>query len=351
MRIRIAVVAVLLCLGIAVGASADQITLKNGDRVTGKIVKKDGATLVIASANAGTITVPWDQVDSITTDMPVWVQTGGASEQGTFTLSGGQLNLTPTSGAARTIGVADVQAIRNSAEQDAYSRLLNPSLFQLWGGTANLGLAGTAGNARTKTFTAAANAARATNTDKTSLYFNAVTASALVNGVDAETARAVRGGWAYQHNLGTRIFVTLFNDDAFDRFQNLDLRIVVGAGGGYHVVRNDRTHLDLLAGADFNHAQYSTPLTQNAAEFFVGDDFDHKMNSSVSLVQSFRFFRTLSGLSNERANFDLGLVVQLKTWLTWNATFSDRYQQHPAPGRLDNDVLYSTGLGVRFGRP
>ena len=44
---------------ITTGAWADQITFKNGDRVTGAIVKKDGATLTFKSALMGQITVPW----------------------------------------------------------------------------------------------------------------------------------------------------------------------------------------------------------------------------------------------------------------------------------------------------
>jgi hypothetical protein len=350
MRVRVAGIAVLFFFVAVAGASADQITLKNGDRITGMIVKKDGTMLTVASTNFGTVTMLWEQVDSITTDMPAWVQVGGASEMGTFTLSGGQLTLMPTSGPARTIAIADVQAIRDNTEQEAYGRLLNPSLLQLWAGTANLGFAGASGNARTRTLTIAANAARITNTDKSSLYFNAVSASALANGVNADTARAVRGGWAYQRDLSKRVFANVFNDYEFDRFQSLDLRVVVGVGAGYHAIKNDNTHLDLLAGLDFDHDRFSPPLTRNAAEFFWGDQFDHKLNGTISLVQSYRMFNSLTDSPNYRVNFDFGAVARLNGWLVWNLTFSDRYLRDPLPGHLSNDILYSTGLGVKFSR-
>jgi hypothetical protein len=35
---------------------ADQITMKDGDRVTGAIVKKDGDSLTVKSKNFGTVT-------------------------------------------------------------------------------------------------------------------------------------------------------------------------------------------------------------------------------------------------------------------------------------------------------
>src|SRR6185437_9759237 len=46
---------------------ADQITLKNGDRVTGSIVKKEGKDLTIKTDLMGAVKVPWDQVTDIKT--------------------------------------------------------------------------------------------------------------------------------------------------------------------------------------------------------------------------------------------------------------------------------------------
>ena len=47
-------------------------------------------------------------------------------------------------------------------------------------------------------------AARQTNLDKTSVYFNTIRASALLRGVNEKTAQAVRGGWAYNRNVSSR---------------------------------------------------------------------------------------------------------------------------------------------------
>jgi hypothetical protein len=275
MSLRFAVALLILSVG-PVTLWADQVTLKNGDRVTGSIVKKDGATLTIASVHFGTVTLPWDQVDTLTTDISVYVEVGGQTEAGTLNASGGQVTITSLSGGTRAVGVADVQAIRSNAEQSAYDRLQNPTWMDLWAGAANLGFAGTAGNARTKTFTFAGTAARPTRTDKTSLYFSAVSASALVGGATASTARAVRGGWAYQRDIRPRIFGNVFNDYEHDRFQSLDLRFVLGAGAGYHAFSSESTKLDLLAGLDYEREKFSAPLTRNSAEFYWGNEFDHK---------------------------------------------------------------------------
>jgi putative salt-induced outer membrane protein YdiY len=255
-----------------------------------------------------------------------------------------------TKDAKLSLAPADVATIRDDSEQKAYERLLKPGWGQLWTGTGSIGFAGTSGNARTLTFTTGVTAARVTTTDKTMLYFNAIKASALVNGTNAETAQAVRGGIGYDHNLNPRLFVNLFNDYEFDKFQNLDLRFVLGGGLGWHPVKTERSRLDLLGGGDFNRSSFSTPLTRKSAEIYWGDEYSLKVAAATSLVQSFRMFNNLTTTGSYRMNFDIGASTKLSKWLNWNVSVSDRYLNHPAPGRKTNDLLYTTGLGIRFAR-
>ena len=339
------VVAITQFLGIA---WADQVVMKNGDRVTGSIVKKDAKNLVIKTEQFGVITTTWDQVASVTADKPlnIVLQDGKALE-GTMTTANGKVEVS-AEGAKLTVPPAEIATLRDAAEQKVYERLLRPGWGQLWAGAGSIGFAGTSGNARTSTFTTGLNAARATNTDRTSLYFNAIKASALLNGKSADTAQAVRGGFAYDHNLNPRLFMNLFNDYEYDRFQNLDLRFVVGGGLGFHAVKTERSRLDLLGGGDFNRSSFSTPFVRKSAELYWGDEYAYKLSSATSLVQSFRMFNDLTNMGYIRVNFDLGLSTKLTKWLSWNMSVSDRYLNHPAPGRKTNDFLYTTGLGINF---
>jgi hypothetical protein len=50
---------------------ADQITLKNGDRVTGKFVKTEGGKLVVATDLFGDVSVDLANVSNIATDQPL----------------------------------------------------------------------------------------------------------------------------------------------------------------------------------------------------------------------------------------------------------------------------------------
>ncbi len=334
-------------------ARADQVVLKNGDRVTGAIVKMDGKSLTVKTDALGAVTVAREQVTAIQSDAPLHVVLpGGETVQATLATSEEGLELKE---AGRRVPLAEVVAIRNAEEQAAYERLLHPSWSRLWAGTASIGFAGTQGNAQTRTFTVASNAARTTETDKISLHFQAVKASALINRASVGTAQAVRGGWGYNRTFPSRLFINAFNDYEYDRFQDLDLRFVLGGGLGFNVWKGERSRMELLGGGAYNREKFSPAAPEPAfcrtsAEAYWGNDATYRLNQATSLVQSFRMFNNLSRTGDYRINFDVGASTRLLKWLTWNLNLSDRYLSNPVPGRKKNDILYTVGIGISFAR-
>jgi hypothetical protein len=134
--------------------------------------------------------------------------------------------------------------------------------------------------------------------------FNQIYATGqLLDGTSASTAQAIIGGWSYNRNLSPRLFVNLFNNYEYDKFQDLDLRFVIGGGLGYSVIKNERTRLDLLGGADYNHEKYSTPLSRNSAELSFGDVLTHKISKAIPHWA--RIFPNMSDLGQYRINFEL----------------------------------------------
>jgi putative salt-induced outer membrane protein YdiY len=342
--------AVLFLLA-ALAASADQVTLKNGDRVTGAIQKKDGDTLSVKSDLMGVVTIPWDQVADINSTAPLNVVLADRTVQSTLETANGQIRL---SGSEQPVAPAAIVALRDGPEQAAYERMLHPNWLQLWKGTATLGLAGAKGNAETSTFTLSSNVERATRHDVTSLYFNMVKASARANGVNSDTAQALRGGWKYSRHLSARIDLDAFNDYEYDRFQSLDLRFVVGGGLGYRVWKSERGGLTLQGGADYDHDKFSPAApapaySKSFADAYWGDDFGYRLNAATSITQTFRMFNNLSDTGAYRMNADFTANTKLLKWLVWNISLIDRYTNTPVAGLKTNDLIYSTGLGATFG--
>jgi hypothetical protein len=331
---------------------ADQVVLDNGDKVTGKITKKDGDEVSIKSDLMGDVAIKWAHVKSVATDDPVTVVLpGGKETQGKLSTSGDQVQVS-----GESIPLASVPTVRNAAEEAKYQRYLHPSLFDLWSGYYGLGVADASGNASSLTITNVLNATRITNNDKITIDAHQIYSRGLVNNVVGLTAKAWRAGWTYDRNIDSkRAFVSVFNDYEKDAFQNLNLRVVLGGGVGYHVIKSDRTVFDLVAGASWNHESYSIPFmvgssatSRDSGEIYWGDDFHLKIGKSSSLTQSYRMFNNLTDTGQFRVNFDLGTDTKINKWLSWQMTGSDRYITNPPPGKKTNDLLLSAGVRISF---
>ena len=331
-------------------AFADQFTMKDGDRITGEIVKKEGDILTVKTVNFGTVTMRWDDIATIRTDRSVNVSLpDGKTVKENLETRNGQIQV-----GSQTLAPKDVGALRNDAEQKAYERLLHPGLLDLWTGTGSLNVAGAQGNAETSTLTTPFNFVRASNTTRTTAYFNSIRSTATINGVNAQTARAIRGGWGYSRNLRPKIFSNFFNDYEYDKFQSLDLRVVIGGGVGYHIWKRETGGLSAVAGIAWNREAFSpadaASFARNSAEAYWGNDFNYKLNTRTTLTQAFRMFNGLSSGGDYRVNFDMSASTQLVKWLSWNIALSDRYLSAPVAGRKNGDFLYSTGVGFVWSR-
>ena len=88
---------------------------------------------------------------------------------------------------------------------------------------------------------------------------------------------------------------------------SLDLRVVLGGGLGYSLWTGENGRFALVAGAEWNRESFSpappaAPFTRNSAEAYWGNDFNFKMNTRTTLVQSFRMFNNLSNAGEYRMN-------------------------------------------------
>lgn len=338
-----------LCL-LSTLAFADQVVLKNGDTITGKVVKKDGGKLTVHSEFLGDVTMPWTAVKSLKSDDPLTVVLpGGESVNGKINTTGDNLEVA-TGTALRATPLTTVDAVRNAAEQHNFERLEHPGMLDLWTGFFDTGLALARGNARTETLTNTFNANRTTRKDKITINFTEIYAKALVNNVNSPTANALRGGWTYNRDVTPRFFVATLNTYEHDQFQNLRLRFVAGGGFGVNAIKHGKATLSLAGGGDYERENFTNLLQRNSAEINFAEDLTYKFSGATSLTQDFHIFPNLSDTGQYRMNFDLSAVTAIKKWLAWHVTASDRYLSDPVLGHLRNDVLLSTGLRLSFAR-
>jgi hypothetical protein len=330
---------------------ADQVVLKNGDIVTGSIVKKDGGKLTLKSEFLGEVTMPWSAVQSIKSTEPLTVELPGDQKVvGTLQSQGETLQVVVGPADTRAVPFAQIGAVRNPAEQRSWERLQNPGILELWTGYFDVGLALARGNARTDTMTTNFNATRVTRHDKTTLTFNQIYGTARVDDKVDAIANALRGGWSYNHDIRGRVFVSMFNQYEHDVFQKLDLRFVAGGGLGVNAVKNPRTTLAFIGAFNYQRENFFDDLNRNSGEANFGNDLVHKLSDRTSVTQSFRVFANLTKTGEYRVNGDIGIVTAINKWLGWQVSATDRYISNPVFGRQRNDVLLSTGLRLSFSR-
>ncbi|HEU4714953.1 MAG TPA: DUF481 domain-containing protein [Pyrinomonadaceae bacterium] len=331
---------------------ADQITLKNGDRVTGKIVKSDGGKLVVNTDLLGNVSVDLTAVSNISTDQPIYVTLAdGRTVSGTFTASGDKAEVRPPNATVVPIERANIAVIRSEAEYVAYQDSLEPGILEGWTGGADVGFALTSGNSDTTNLAIGLAASRETRNDKTTLYAASVYSRDSTDGDSRTTANTVRGGVRYDRNINEKFFGYGFSDLEHNGLQDLTLRFVIGGGLGYHAIRNERTQLDLLGGLDWNREFFKGDFNDtSSAEAQLGQTLNHRFSSRVTLKEQLFFFPNLSDGGRYRINFDASLITDISRRIGWQITVSNRYLSDPPPGFEKNDLLLTTGLKIKLGK-
>jgi putative salt-induced outer membrane protein YdiY len=346
----------LLFLALSTAALADQVTLKNGDRLSGVIVKSDTKELTLKSEFAGTVKISWGAIETITATAPLYVHlTSGDTLAGSVTTTDGQIRVATANLGAVATTKDKIKALVSKEEEAAYEkeieRLRNPSLLDLWTGFVDTGLSMARGNSNSTTFSVGMNAARVTPRDKITAYFTSLYSKNKTRGVTVVGAQADRGGLRYDANFAGRNFAFGSVDLEYDKFQNLDLRGVFGGGAGRHVIKTETTVLDLFGGGALNKEFFSNGVSRTSGEVQLGDLLNYKVNKSFSITQSLVFFPNVSETGEYRMNFDLAAVTTLKRWLGWHVTVSDRYLSNPIlAGIKKNDLLLTTGFRISFAK-
>src|SRR6266481_4731680 len=359
----------LLSLSLAsLSVRADQVTLKNGDRLSGTIVKSDddAKTLLIKTDLAGDVSIKWEVVTAIVSSQPLHITlSDGRVIVGRVTTTDGALEIA-TEGGTVPAAHDTVQAIRDNATQAEIDRLQHPRLLDYWSGMFDLGLSLTEGNSSTSALTIAGKAARVVPKNKLTFYYTQVYARDSNQSPALTTANSIHGGVRDDFNLRAKLYAFGFTDFDEDALQNLDLRNVLGGGLGSHIIMTKNAQFDVFGGASFDQEYFASYTIANpapppalllepsqsrhSAEIVAGESLSMKLGPRTTLSEQFTFFPNLSSVGDYRTTLDANVTTELKTWLGWQVTISDRYISDPPIGLKGNDFLLSTGLRLTFGK-
>ena len=352
----------LLC-GIVLTLSGDQITLKNGDRVSGKIVTTDDKTVTLKTDFAGEIKIDRTLITGIATDAPLNVTLKDTGlVQAKISGATDDLKIQKHDGSSLTVKADSLVAIRDDASQKAFEReeerLNHPRLNDFWSGFITLGIANSSGNSSTTSIATAASAVRIAGRNKLSINFAQLYARQSTTIPTGETANRLGGSFRLDRDLSKRIFVFGINAYDYDKFLDLNLRMTLGGGFGYHAWQSKKGFLDVMGGGNWDRETYDvTPKTQpatyttetrNSGELMVGQEFGYQPLSRLKLNEKLAFFPNFTNAGEYRMNFDTTASVPIWKWLEFNIGFASRFQSNPPAGKVQNDTILSTGIRATF---
>ena len=339
-RMLIALVSLMF---FAQSGRADELVLKNGDRLTGKIVHLVDGKLVFKSDVAGDVTVELSNIQTFSSAEPVTVNLKDST-------GFKQKVLSAEAGRFAVEGTADLKA-QQFAVADIVSINPPPKPIPKWTGDVSAGITSTHGNTKTEMISANANATKRTEQDR-------ITASAdYAKGEqeDPDTGETVtienwwRAKGKYDYFFSKKGYGYLDVRYEKDAVAALDRRMIVGVGGGYQWVESDDMNFSTEFGLASLYEKFDNQTDSNSElSFQVGYLFDKKLRKNIKFTHDLTYYPSIDKFSDYYLTTTAGIRADFteKLFMTLKAIFN--YDATPAVGRGSTDTKYFLGLGYRF---
>ena len=312
--------------------SASEVTLKNGDRVSGIIVEQTDETVVLETEYAGKIIIKRNHIESI------GEETSMAAVS--LKLAADTKPATPTA----------KPAVKPAAAPKA--RLFggrHMGIADGWEGSANVGFSYTSGNSNTTTMATSLRAVKTGGHDNLTVYARSLWNSNHGGGHMETTQNAFWGGARYDRNIGDKTFGFISYDFERDRPKKLNFRSVAGGGVGHHTLKEEQTQLDLIFGAAWNRT-WQPGHNTDTPEALIGSTLKHKFHDRLRLQKSFTYFQNVTDAKEYRFLFDATLSADVTKRVGVFITLGDRFNNDPLGTSKKNDLLFTTGMKWNFGR-
>jgi putative salt-induced outer membrane protein YdiY len=331
-----AILIVVLILDISTTA-ADELHLKNGDHITGKVIAMENNKLVFKTAYAGEITVEWQEVVNLTTDSPVTIQVGE------------NISLHGTAEPAREGEMRVKQdKIAESATFDLSKVTeINPKpkpAIKI-SARANIGASRTTGN--TDTGAAHLDGKFVARTEKNRTTVNGEYDWEQSEGVT--TVKKALGGIEYDQFFTQKWYGYGKVGLEYNKFRDLNLRTDVGVGPGYQVFESNELNLKFEGGLSYVNEDYMDRKDQNYAAYRLAMDYDQYFFN--------KFFQLF--FSNEnlvRANETNDIISRTRTGvripfyknLNLTGQYNLDWDNKPPPGTKKTDQSFIFSLGYSY---
>jgi putative salt-induced outer membrane protein YdiY len=324
----------ITCLtAISLPVQAAVVVLKNGDRITGRVVKMQDKRLEIDTPSAGIIKIKWEEIQSLTTERPMSVKLYGEAD---MPEDAGERRLdriiVNTLGGEGAIPLRDVRAI-NFAEND-------------YRGYLSVGGNQTSGNTKTQAMNISGNLTYRRLDHR--YYLDGKYNRAEADG--DETANNAAINIQYDYFLARRVYVGSMNLSETDQFQDLNLRNTGSLVLGYDLLDREHHNLTIAAGPAAVYQDFTTdPATVTPSStlmwrykfMFRGDD--------VVFFHKFQSFKDLGHGDATRVNANQGFKVKVMSNWWINLEYDFRYNSEPVADKesVDTNIIFGFSYDLK----
>ena len=331
----------LICL-VTLHSHADEVVLVNGDRLTGKVVRKEGTELIFKTDYAGELKIAWSKVARLTSDAPMSLVLSDQSQTKTREISAAPSKLSPDASSARQDTSARVPATRVAS----INATQGVGLFGArWKGRLNVGAGAARGN---------------TDTDNVHLDFEVIarrpedrlTFSGLYDHAKDSgelTKRKSRLTGKYDRFFRPKWYGYGLVDAEKDRFSDINLRTTLGAGIGHQLIEDERTTLALEGGLNYVRTDYDVASDENYPAGRWALKYDQRLFATeLQLFHSHELVVDLQDSNRTFVRSQTGLRMPLVQRLLATAQINVDYENAPAPGKSKTDRTYLLTVGYHW---
>jgi putative salt-induced outer membrane protein YdiY len=327
----------------------DIVTLKNGDRISGKVLDLFNKTVRIKAYSTGAISIAIEEISSISTSDKYQITLNeGTILEGTFIESSPDTIIVKTEVGEVSVKVSQIVSVDNlpAVAQKALDakEAARFALAKVWKGRAALGLVDTTGNSKAKSLSMDIQATRKTDKDKIFLdaHYNKNSADGITS------ADYITGGGRIDIFLNKNRFYFLLGRLDTDKIKLLDLRATIGAGIGLTLHDNEEEHLDMGFGMTYVRESYEATDTESERELLYSLNYKKKLGDGISFDERLMFLPNVDELSDFRIESTAGIKVALKDNFGLNLGFLYRYDKTPPAGSSRNDATFTTAITKDF---
>jgi hypothetical protein len=328
-------------------AHADEVIMKNGDRLLGEVVSLEADKLIFKTPYADKNVIPWDQVERLSSEKNFVISLPDEKtlKGKAITVEDGALTVKPETGpAVEPIPMEQVKAMVPAKPPGGWKFTAQAS--------AGLGIEN--GNTEKRTFNADISLGLSKRPHRFSFYGEYYREQAGDPLVDTEN-----NGFT---NLDYNRFVSekwyLFGNAQAERddFADLDLLWAVAAGAGYQIWESERKNLTLKIGPSYVSEHYSKPMVnmdnkdyRRYAAAFWSIDFDMWFfNRFLQFFNHDDGYWSFEDSDVWRLRTRTGIRIPIKHGFFTSLQYNYDWVNSPADGKLhyDSKLLLKLGWGL-----